>query len=48
MDRASLAKYLDLANHHADASREDVKELCQKVLEYSFHSAFVNPGTLCK
>lgn len=44
MDKAELAKYLDLANHHADASSEDVKELCKKVLEYGFHSAFVNPS----
>ncbi|MDO8503908.1 MAG: deoxyribose-phosphate aldolase [bacterium] len=43
MDKISLAKYLDLANHHADASSEDVKALCQKVLEHGFHSAFVNP-----
>lgn len=43
MDRTTLAKYLDLANHHADASSEDVKALCQKVLEHGFHSAFVNP-----
>lgn len=43
MDPEKLAKYLDLANHHQEATPEDIKELCQKVKEYGFHSAFVNP-----
>jgi len=43
MDAKSLAKYLDLANHHQEASEEDVKKLCSDVLQYGFHSAFVNP-----
>ena len=43
MDSATLVKYLDLANHHQEAMPEDIRQLCQKVKEYHFHSAFVNP-----
>ncbi|MBI2267857.1 MAG: deoxyribose-phosphate aldolase [Candidatus Blackburnbacteria bacterium] len=40
----NLSKYLDLANHHADATPQDIRELCQKVKKYGFNSAFVNPS----
>jgi len=43
MDKQTLAKYLDFANHHAEATENDIKDLCQKVKKYGFHSAFVNP-----
>jgi len=43
MDKKVLAKYLDLANHHQQVTEEDIKNLCQKVLEYGFHSGFINP-----
>ena len=43
MKKKELAKYLDLANHHPDATPEDIKELCQKVKKHKLHSAFVNP-----
>jgi len=43
MKEKELAKYLDLANHHPDATPEDIKALCQKVKKYRLHSAFVNP-----
>lgn len=43
MKKRELAKYLDLANHHPDATSEDIKTLCQKVKKHKFHSAFVNP-----
>lgn len=43
MDKRTLAGYLDLANHHQDATPEQVKELCFKVKKYGFHAAFVNP-----
>lgn len=43
MDAKIIAKYLDFANHHQDATEAKIRELCQKVLEYGFHSAFVNP-----
>lgn len=43
MDKKNLANYLDFANHHQDATPKDIKELCQKVKKYGFHSAFVNP-----
>ncbi len=42
MKKKELAKYLDLANHHPDATAEDIKALCQKVKKYQLHSAFVN------
>jgi len=43
MDSRTLARYLDLANHHPETTPEDIKILCQKVKEFGFHSAFVNP-----
>lgn len=43
MPPAQLAKYLDLANHHADSTPDQIKLLCQKVREFGFNSAFVNP-----
>ncbi|MFZ5365890.1 MAG: deoxyribose-phosphate aldolase [Patescibacteria group bacterium] len=43
MEPGKLAKYLDLANHHQEATPQDIKDLCQKVQQYGFHSAFVNP-----
>ena len=43
MDKQTLAKYLDFANHHTEATENDIKDLCQKVKKYGFHSAFVNP-----
>ncbi len=38
----TLASYLDLANHRADATEEEIRELCQNVLKFNFNSAFVN------
>lgn len=43
MDSVTLAKYLDLANHHQEATPEDIRQLCQKVKENHLHAAFVNP-----
>ena len=43
MKKEDLIKYLDFANHHQEATPEDIKILCQKVKQYRFHSAFVNP-----
>lgn len=34
---------LDLANHHPDATEAAVRELCQKVVQFKFNAAFVNP-----
>lgn len=42
MDAKTLAGYLDLANHHPETTPQEVKDLCQKVKKYGFHSAFVN------
>lgn len=39
----NLAKYLDLANHRADATEAQIRDLCQKVIEHGFNAAFVNP-----
>lgn len=39
----SLAKYLDLANHHPNSTEGDIKDVCEKVKKYGFNSAFVNP-----
>ena len=43
MDKKILAKYLDFANHHPDVTPEQIKNLCQNVIKFGFHSAFVNP-----
>lgn len=43
MDRQTLVKYLDLANHHPDSTPDDIKAICKKVTKYGFHTAFVNP-----
>lgn len=43
MDKASLAKFLDLANHHQEATEKKIRLLCEAVLRYGFNSAFVNP-----
>ena len=42
MDKKTLANYLDFANHHSDSTPQQIKDLCKKVKEYGFHSAFVN------
>lgn len=39
----NLASYLDLANHHANATQADIKDICEKVKKYGFNAAFVNP-----
>lgn len=38
-----FAPYLDFANHHGNATPEDIKKLCDNVTRYGFHAAFVNP-----
>lgn len=38
----NLARYLDFANHHPDATEDDIKKLCEMTLKYGFNSAFVN------
>jgi len=43
MDQRTLASYLDLAKHHPETSEKEVRDLCQAVKKYGFHSAFVNP-----
>ena len=43
MEPKEIAKYLDFANHHANSTEKEIKELCRAVLKYGFHTAFVNP-----
>lgn len=43
MDKKTLAKFLDFANHHPEATPQQILDLCQKVKKFGFHSAFVNP-----
>jgi deoxyribose-phosphate aldolase len=38
-----IAVHLDLANHHADATPENVKAVCGNVLRWGLNAAFVNP-----
>jgi len=43
MDKKAFAKHLDFANHRQDATENQIRTLCQKVKQFGFHSAFVNP-----
>lgn len=43
MNTIDLAPFLDLANHHANATLADIKKVCADVMAYSLHAAFVNP-----
>ena len=40
---SNLAPYLDFANHSAQSTEAQIRELCQKVVQYGFNAAFVNP-----
>ena len=40
---SNLASYLDLANHHPNATPDQINSLCQNVTQYKFNAAFVNP-----
>ncbi len=42
MNKKELAFHLDLANHHPNATPQDIKKLCSLVLKHKFHTAFVN------
>jgi deoxyribose-phosphate aldolase len=42
--KSNLASYLDFANHHQDATPQEIKRLCQLVKKFNFHGAFVNPS----
>jgi len=37
-----FARYLDFADHRADAMPSDIEKLCAAVTKYGFHAAFVN------
>lgn len=38
-----FASYLDLANHHGNATSQDIEKICASVLTYGFNAAFLNP-----
>lgn len=38
-----LAHHLDFANHHANATPDDIRTIVESVVKYGFHTAFVNP-----
>ncbi len=40
----AIAQNLDFANHHANATPDDIRSLCESVVKYGFHTAFVNPA----
>ncbi len=40
---SNLPSYLDLANHHGNATARDIEAICEAVLHYGFNGAFVNP-----
>jgi deoxyribose-phosphate aldolase len=46
MNPKSFSPYLDFANHHPNATSSDIKFICDKVTEYGFNSAFMNPSWL--
>lgn len=43
MDNKTLASYLDFACHHQEATPNEIKNLCETVKKYGFHTTFVNP-----
>lgn len=43
MDHKSLAPFLDLANHHPNATFADIEDICGKAKKYGFNAVFVNP-----
>lgn len=43
IDNEKIRFYLDHTNVKADATRQDIKELCSEAKEYSFHSVCVTP-----
>ncbi len=43
MDNQTLASHLDFANHHPDANASDIQFVCDKVTQYGFNAAFMNP-----
>lgn len=43
MDTALIIPHLDFANHHPNATEADLKFICDKVTEFGFNAAFMNP-----
>lgn len=39
----NIASFLDLANHNANATHEEIKKICDAVVKYKFNAAFLNP-----
>lgn len=43
MTKIEIAAYLDNALHHANSTHEDIRKICNEVLQYGFHGAWLNP-----
>ncbi len=43
MKREELAKFIDHTNLKPDATRDDIKKLCDEALKYGFYAVCVNP-----
>jgi len=43
MNNQNLASFLDNANHSAASTENQIKKVCQQVLDYGFNAAFLNP-----
>lgn len=39
----NIAPYLDLANHHPNATHADIEKICAAVATHGFNAAFMNP-----
>jgi deoxyribose-phosphate aldolase len=44
METAEIIPHLDFANHHPNAAAADIKHICDKVSEFGFNAAFMNPS----
>lgn len=44
MDIAAIIPHLDFANHHPNATTEDIKFICDQVTQHGFNAAFMNPS----
>jgi deoxyribose-phosphate aldolase len=39
----NISRFLDLASHDPDSTEEKIRDLCDKVRQFGFNAAFVNP-----
>jgi deoxyribose-phosphate aldolase len=43
MEPTKLAPCLDFANHHPNATKNDIQYVCDQVIKHGFNAAFMNP-----